>query len=408
MDSTSIGGTTATFAEGKALSSEFRATTPEAMQAVTAELQRVAATKRDFVVGSPALRMMAVDEGGVEVIVPGQGILAGTVERFDVGRIAHEQFAEKTGIPLVYYKRMLGEAPELLTRNVGHWLNSAPKNVLVRTLDGRIRAVLSDGYRLLDNADFFFRVGKSAVDAGAVIQRLDLSEERFYLRALRPDFAAKVTGRGDELKAAGKLFSSGYRRDNGTWQGPDDDDPDGDWIFPGIVCSNSEVGRGGLNAELAMFRATCSNYIIASKAIHKIHRGDRLEAGMVDLADDTRRAKDDALWLEIRDMVAAAFDEGAWRKLVAKANEAQADVLENPIEAVDAVAKDCGLSDEDKQSVLNELIAPTRGLAVGPTRWGLVNAVTSLQHTKAIERSVEIERIGADLLDNRELVAVRK
>lgn len=411
MDTTSINGSTATFAEGKALSSEFRATSPEQMQAVTAELQRIAATKRDIVVPSTQLRMYARSAGfggGVAVDVPGAGILAGSTQILDVGRIAHEQFAEKTGVPLPYYRRMLAEAPELLARNVDHWLDAEPRNMLVRTLDGRIRALLSDGYRLLDNADFFFRVGKSAIDAGAVIQRLDLSDERFYLRALRPDFAAKVTGRGDALKAEGKLFSSGYRRDNGTWQGPDDDDPDGDWIFPGIVCSNSEVGRGGLNAELAMFRATCSNYIIASKAIHKIHRGERLEAGMVDLADDTRRAKDDALWLEIRDMVAAAFDEDAWRKLVAKANEAQADILDNPIEAVGIVAKDCGLSDEEKQSVLNELIAPSRGLNVGPTRWGLVNAVTALQHGKGVERAVEIERIGAAVLDNRELVAVRK
>jgi hypothetical protein len=407
MDTTTITGTTTSFAEGKALSSELRAATPEAMQRVTAELQRVAASKRDYVIGTPALRMRPGDDKGVVFDFPNPGLF-GALETVDVGRIAHEQLAEKTGIPLPYYRRCLGDAPALLTHNVEHWFQAQPKNVLVRVLDGRLRAVLSDGYRVLDNADFFFRVGKSAIDAGAVIQRLDLSDERFYLRALRPDFAAKITGRGDALKAEGKMFSSGYRSDNGTWQGPDADDPHGDWIFPGFVASNSEVGRGGLNVELSMFRSTCSNYILTSQAVHKIHRGDRMNEGILDLADDTRRAKDDALWLEIRDMVAAAFDEDAWRKLVAKANQAQADVLEAPVEAVDAVAKDGGLSDEDKQAVLNELIAPSRGLNVGATRWGLVNAVTSLQHTKSIERSVEIERLGAAILEDRELVAVRK
>lgn len=406
MNTTTIDGTTSRFGEGKALSAEFRATTPEAMQRVAAELQRVAAAKRDYVVGSKSINLYA-DGANIIADFPIPGMF-GASQTFDIGRVAHEEFADKTGIPQSYYRRMLSEAPELLTENVLHWLRSQPKNYLVRTLDGHIRALLSDHYRTLDNADFFFRVGKAAIDGGAVLQRLDLSEEHFYLRALRPDFAAKVTGRGDDLRAKGKLFSSGYKRDNGTWQGPDDDDPNGDWIFPGIVCSNSEVGRGGFKAELSMFRATCSNYIIASRSVYKVHRGERLEEGLIDLGDDTRAAKDSALWLEIRDMVLAAFDEDAWTKLVAKANQAQADVLDNPIEAVDAVAKDCGLSDEDKQSVLNELIAPKTGLNVGATRWGLVNAVTMLQHSKGVEQAVEIERAGANLLENRELVAVRK
>lgn len=68
---------------------------------------------------------------------------------------AHGQFSDYLGVPKKYYDRMLQEAPDLLCRNLNHWLeNGKNERRLVRTLDGEVRAVLSDRYRLLDNYDF--------------------------------------------------------------------------------------------------------------------------------------------------------------------------------------------------------------------------------------------------------------
>lgn len=396
------GGTTISFAEGKSLSADLRASTPEQMQGLVQELERTSKTARDYVLPSQHLRFRRVN-GDIHGSFPFGP--ADTYLDLGVGRVAHEQLSEKLGIPLPYYRRMQGE-PELLVENLNYWLQRADKELLLRTLDDRIRAVLSDRYRTLDNYDLFFHVGEEARRVGAVIQRLDLSDERFYMRLLAPEFGAKIDGRVADLKEKGLYFAPGYRRDDGTWQGPDNGD--GDWVFPGVITSNSEVGRGGLNVETVVFRVTCVNYLIAAKTLHRVHLGERREGGF-QIASDTRQAKDRAVWLEVRDLVRATFDPEQFKAMVLQLNEAQATVLEQPATAVDVVVEHYGFSDEDKQAVLNELLAPSSGVQTGPTVWGLLNAVTMLAHKKGVEAGVGLERIGGEMLERvPELVRVRR
>jgi hypothetical protein len=397
-----IGGTTRSFAEGKRLSDELRATRPEEMQALVQELQRVSQTARDYVVPAPALHFQPRAEGLQCMFSVLSGSTLEANLECGVARVAHEQLSEKLQIPMPYYGRMQSTAPDLLAENLNYWLARSQSNLLLRTLDGRVRAVLSDRYRTLDNQDVFFHVGKVAVEVGAVVQRLEISDERFYMRLLLPEYGAKITGRADELKAKGLFFSRGYRRDDGTWQGPDGDE--GDWVFPGVITSNSEVGRGGLNVEAAVFRVTCVNYIIAAKTLHRVHLGERREGGF-QIASDTQEAKDRAIWLEVRDLVRATFDPAQFAEMVAALNEAQATVLQEPAEAVDVVVKEYGLSEDDKQAVLNGLLSG----GTGPTVWGLLNAVTVLAHGKGVEAGVSLERVGADMLQRLpELVKVRR
>jgi hypothetical protein len=67
--------------------------------------------------------------------------------------LALTQIGERTGIPAKYLGRMQGEAPKLLAANVNHWFKEAPERRMVRTLDGNIRAFLSDRYMRVDNID---------------------------------------------------------------------------------------------------------------------------------------------------------------------------------------------------------------------------------------------------------------
>ena len=217
-----IGGTTESFSEGKALSQDLRASEPEQMAALVQELERISKTAKDYVVPSPefGLRVVPGADGGSHMagVFPVPELALTAKAMYGVRRVAHEQLSEKLQIPLAYYRRMQSEAPTLLCENTNHWLREKGQNLLLRTLDGDVRAVLSDRFRALDNYDLFFHVGQVAREAGAVVQRLDLSEERFYMRLLQPGFAAKITGRGEDLATKGKMFSTGYRRDDGTWQ----------------------------------------------------------------------------------------------------------------------------------------------------------------------------------------------
>ena len=53
---------------------------------------------------------------------------------------------------------MRSDAPALLAHNVNHWFKTQPAERMVRTLDGKARAFLSNRYRRLDNFDLLHAV----------------------------------------------------------------------------------------------------------------------------------------------------------------------------------------------------------------------------------------------------------
>ncbi len=407
-----VGATTTSFAEGMKLAADLRATTPEQMAATVARLEDIQKNSRDYVVGGPSMQMIndidpaawppAEDTPPVtktQITIPGA---LDSRHAFTIGDIAHRQISEKMGIPIAYYRRMLGEAKHLLRENVNHWFEDSPRNFLLRTVDGRARALLSDGCRNLDSHDLFFHGFNVGKEVGATVQRLDYSEERFFMRLVLPEYMAKIDGRVQSLKDAGTMFSSGYRKDNGTWQVMDDDDPSGGWLCPAVVMSNSEVGLGSLTVESAAFSPGCTNYIMRSLSLRKVHLGERREGGL-QYATDTIEKKDELVWLEVRDLVKDSFDTEAFTQMILAANEAEALVLEEPTAAVDSVVSEYGFSDEQKQSMLNDLMAAGR-----PTAWKLLNSVTALAHkTDDVNESAALDRIGGEIMENAaELVKV--
>ena len=72
---------------------------------------------------------------------------------FGVTDNARRQLAEKLKIPFPFFQRLEVNHPDLLSQNVNTLLHREPQRPMVRTLDGNVRAFLSDSYRPLDNYD---------------------------------------------------------------------------------------------------------------------------------------------------------------------------------------------------------------------------------------------------------------
>ena len=68
------------------------------------------------------------------------------VEPLEINQIAHRQIGTHLKIPAAYYDRMLSDYPELLAENVNSWFQREPTQRMVRTLDGTVRAFLSNRY----------------------------------------------------------------------------------------------------------------------------------------------------------------------------------------------------------------------------------------------------------------------
>lgn len=378
--------------------------TPEQLSALAAELERVARTKKDYIVPASKLAMWPSEDG------PRMSINGLNTQEFPtvygLRKIAHEQLSDKLGIPLPYYRRMMAEKPHLLADNVNAWMADSGKNHLVRILDGDIRAVLGDTYRVLDNFDAFYKTVPVIRQAGATILAANVTEEKLYIRAIHPAFQERIAAQMGLLGGPG-----GHRTD---WDGEGGTGAP-DMVCPGVLVRNSEVGRGGFTVSPYVFRFTCSNGAFLDNELFQVHSGKRNGEGEY-MSQGTRQLEDEVFWAKVGDLVAATFDREKWATMVATMNGMAAQVLEEPIEAVDNVVKAYGLSDDDRAAILKELISPTTDIDPGRTVWGLQNAITSLgnktEQAGDVDQAFVYQRIGGDILQQapkvRELVRVRR
>ncbi len=107
-------------------------------------------------------------------------------EKYPLTEWAHQQLAEKTGIPMRYYNRMMDERRfDLLAENVNAWIKTKERR-LIRILDGNVRAILSDKYRPMDSYDLLFCAMKEFKQHDVDIHRCDLTETHMYVKAIDP------------------------------------------------------------------------------------------------------------------------------------------------------------------------------------------------------------------------------
>lgn len=264
------------------------------------------------------------------------------------------------------------------------------KKRMARTLDGNVRALLSSSFRTLDNYDLFFHAFEVAKSCGAEIHTADLSDGWFYMRFIHPEWREIIAQQVDNRRTA-------------VLANPDD------VVIPGCSLRNSEVGQGKLEAAPFIFRIKCLNGMVADDAVTRVHLG-RDKAEGVYTSEQTADLSDKLVWSQVSDMVRTTFDRDRFRELCDVMRGASKDELVAPTEAVDAVVKQYGFSDAQRQAILNELVSPSTDIDPGRTVWGLVNAVTSLANDiEEADDAHTVQAIGGHLLQNAaQYVEVRR
>jgi hypothetical protein len=357
--------------------------------ALAAELKRMKENSKDFVVATPTVKALV---GNAESLLPNSSEL-----RLDLGKIdekpigefpltphGHRQLAYKCGIPERYYWAMLEEGlTELTAQNVNGWLSRQADKRLVRTVDGKIRAILSDRYRVLDNYDLAFMVADRAKEHGADISECSLSETQMHIKLVVPGYV-------EMLKPAPLAAGEPYvHKMYDLTKLPMDQDP----IIPGLVVSNSEVGDGAFRVEPFLWRLACNNGLIGTSSLYKIHLGQRLEIGEI-FKDDTRQKMDEALWGQVRDIIDGTFDAKVLRQMVANLRDAKEKKIENPIEVRDVHAENLQLSERHREDLLRYFSGE------GETLFGIVNGITRLaQDFPQVEDQFRLERYAGELLE---------
>lgn len=346
------------------------------LNSLAAEITRQAQSARDFKAPTSELTVIAEEAGKAALQVNGHG-------KFEMTQLMHDQVGQHLGIPAKYYDRMLAEKPELLAENVNTWMQAKKETRLVRTLDGKSRAFLSNRYRTIDNVHVAEAVlpifAKRGSELGLRIESCNVTENRLHIKAV----STKLEGVVERAIAR----NANVRTERIVVQS-------------GIVISNSEVGLHSFKIEPLLFILSCLNgAIIPDAGMRRYHVGrhaaDATEAFEV-YADETRKADDRALLLKMRDVVNAGFDEVRFRQLTEHLTLTTGNKIEGEIASV--VEKTVEVYNLPKQfsgGILKHLV---NGGEL--TQWGLSNAVTAFAQDDSIdyEQATELERVGGDLL----------
>jgi hypothetical protein len=322
-------------------------------------LTSIRESRRDFIADTRYTRMTPA--GALE-LENGDGELS-----FAIAPVAHNQIAQRLEIPKRFYDRLLEKHPDVLMGTVNALFQREPDQRMIRTLDGKMRAFLSDRYRPLDNDELAEVVFPALAELEVEILSCEITERRLYIKFASVSLEREVRV-GDAIRAGG-------------------------------VISNSEVGLGSLRIDDLDYRLVCKNGMIRETVSRTSHLGRSTGMDGFDASeffkDETRAADDRALMLKLRDTVRGMFSPERFEARINQYQKAAEDKIDQPIETVQILQKRLALTDNQRDSILTHLLQGN-----DLSRWGLANAVTRAgQDSEDYDEATELEKLGGRVVE---------
>jgi hypothetical protein len=326
---------------------------------VLAEVERQGRSKADYIADTRKLKAVVADKS-LLISVPAQGVDT----LLTIKPTAQRQMAQAWKVPGDYFSRLLADPKHLplAATTLNHFFQADPSKRMVRTLDGGVRAFLSNKYRPLDNADLFFMAMEELQKVKAEPWYVRLTDDSFRIYAVAEGTSAEVTtarpfGEGHDIKH----FGTGGA--GGTGGAPD-------IHHPAISIENSETGEGGLRVRAADLRTACTNLLVSDMGVMAIHSGTRKEEEGF-LSAETTAAEAKVVWMKTRDLIRATFDPAKFKSLVDLMNGATQEEVVDAVKTVEALAELNYIPGDVKDSIRNRFIN-----GGDKSRYGLIQAVT--------------------------------
>lgn len=333
----------------------------------------------------------AADACGGKIVVYGEN------SPLPMSRTAVGQLCEKAAkllpglntIPLKYADALeKGGHGDLRAATFNYLFQKMQNKLMVRTLDGKTRALLSNKFRIMDNADVFFAGADTLTAVDAVIWNARLWDDGFELFAVSKSLQGEVKRQFDQ--AGPSVHKVITLPDGGAAGGGGRPD-----IHNALVrIRNSETGCGGLSVSFGLLRHACNNTMVCGKNFGLVHLGGRQETEGLILGDDTREADAKATWLKLRDAIKTAFNRELFEEYIAKLSGFTAQKIGKAEVAVENVVKEYQITEERKAEIL-QLLFEGRDL----TRFGLIQAVTATAQKTAGEEASRLEETGGALAE---------
>ncbi|RJR27631.1 DUF932 domain-containing protein [candidate division WWE3 bacterium] len=280
------------------------------------------------------------------------------VEGGDLTLHAGNQLSERLGIPSKYFN-LMKERKELglLDHNVNTWLQKAPdETFFLRGMSNghlKVRAVLSDMYRIIDNEDVFFCTLDELNNKRCDIEALNLTDDFMTVQFKSQDLMKDVRA--------------------------------GDTVIGGISIRNSEIGLSSVQVIPRIFRIQCTNGMVLeqfkTKQVH-LGKGDggEFESGQV--------------YNQIRLSIRHTFESfGAIVEMMKSSTDWRFDAAKIATVIQNVVTR-FNLTEAQKENLL-----VAWGAEPENTIYGLANTITrAAQSEKSFEGRYALEAIGGQIL----------
>jgi len=309
------------------------------------EIQRQALSKRDFIVPTQV----------TQVEINGHQQIAFNGNVFDLTDHALAQIADRLKIPKRFLNYLRAENPSLLEHNINDLFKKFPELRMIRTMDNKVRAFLSERYRPLDNDKLAQAVFPALQAADAKIVSCEITEKKMYIKAVIPHICELIPG-------------ASHMGD--------------DHINPSIMISNSEIGLGGLTVLPGLHDPICTNLcFFTSDKYTKFHLGRKVQS----------------VFAQLKDTIEASLGGEVFKQIVNRVRNARGQVIEEKQvqKVIEVTSKKFSLNEDEKGSVLAYLIE--RGEL---SQWGISSAITRASEDVAdYDRASELESLGSKIIE---------
>lgn len=304
---------------------------------------------------------------------------------------AMRQAASRLGVPIKYVDRLVNAGHiDLAALNFNELQTREPRNVTLRLLRGddgwAVRSIVSDRYNVIDNLDVMRAVvtglGSAEIDLTDCEIDADWTTDRFRLRIAVPQIMSLAP---DLLGDYRSPYSMSPARGVHDAPGADEGAPPALWA--GLEIANSETGGGAMVVAPRAVVQWCRNGLTRTvDMLRKVHLGGKLDEGVVQWSDATRRQALDLVTAQIAD-AASSFCSVDYLNRMLDEMRAAKGITVAPSTAIEIVQKQCSLTDDESRLVLDAFAASGDQSVLG-----LGNAVTlAAQHADDGDRQSEME-----------------
>lgn len=369
---------------------------------MVAELKRRIDVRHDFVADTSDLSVRVDDDGNVR-LVPGPSAMdflprAGLV----MNKSAVSQLAGRLDpkMPIRFLRDAIERAPSRWADFATGVMRDNSARRFIRCLDDKVRAFLSDRYRVIESLDVVKAVLEGAQDQPVRILEASLTDTHMRIKLVNPTVWQQVEEGGPQGALAHEFIKPGatgslsYQAAVGNALKDAPMQGGSGTVWPIVTVSNSDTGHGGYSAKVGMLQALCLNLATIEKSVAHVHLGSKLDEGI--FTRETVSAEAKALALKARDVIAVSFDQEKFNALVAQTDVSRKEEVRAPASALKNVIKlGSSLSDGD----LDALVA-----AFGQesdTVYGVGQAVARVAQDIDVDKADEAEKLAGEILTGK-------